>query len=451
MQAAAIHERWRAAILMKQGDIVADNVLVPFRWPAAWTEPKLISLLEGGPFNCLVTAGAQAGVVEAAKKSGLTVLDSASLGASPLAQANWNSASPRLALTGLVWPRVKPSASGSRDQAQGGPTGAPWIDSNAWVARLALARAPAKQVWLDFEPPKEDPPPDAVAYRRAIADTAAAKARWIVALDEKLSQGLASGNAEAMNSWRGILAAQLFFEKQGAWRAYVHQGPLAVISTFAGDNEFLGTEILNLAARQNLLYRIVDRSRVLSADLNGLRAALWVDKDAPATDVAGKLTAFARGGGLLIVPNTVGGLFKGERVLDCPVTGYELRALGKGTVAAATRDWDDPYFLALDAHNLVSRRYDPIRMFNASSCWVHYSVAEDGRTSLVQLVRFTGSSALRGGTGTVDISLRIPTQHRSVTFYTMDAAPAPLQPVKDEHLEYQLPQFSVYAALEVKA
>ena len=132
--------------------------------------------------------------------------------------------------------------------------------------------------------------------------------------------------------------------------------------------------------------------------------------------------------------------------------GYELRALGKGTMAAATREWDDPYFLAIDAHNLVSRRYDPIRMFNGSSCWLHYSVAPNGKDSLVQLVSFAGGSTLRGGTGTNDISLRIPTQHRSITLHTLDAAPEPLQPVKEgEHSEYRMPQFSAYAALEVRA
>jgi hypothetical protein len=288
----------------------------------------------------------------------------------------------------------------------------------------------------------------------AIADAAAAHARWVVHLDAGLSRALASANAEALKTWRGILATVAFFEKQSAWRAYVHQGPLAIVSTFAGDNEYLGTELLNLAARNKMVYRIVDRSRLLSADLSGLRAALWVDNDPPAADAAGKMAGFAHAGGLLIVPATAGPLFKGERVLDCPVTGYELRAFGKGTVAAAVREWDDPYFLALDAHNLVSRRYDPIRVFNGSSCWIHYSAAPDGKDSLIQLVSFAGGRNFRAGSGGVvdDVAIRIPARHRSVTLYTLDAAPAPLQPVTvDRQVEYHLPQFSSYAALEVKA
>src|ERR1035438_6015837 len=26
---------------------------IPFRWPSAWTDPALLGLLEGTPFNCL--------------------------------------------------------------------------------------------------------------------------------------------------------------------------------------------------------------------------------------------------------------------------------------------------------------------------------------------------------------------------------------------------------------
>jgi hypothetical protein len=429
---------------------VADTALVPFRWPTAWSDPKLVSLLEGGPINCVVVSSAPTGVLEAAKKAGLTALEWDSLGAAPLAKVNWTAAAPRVTITDLVWPRVKAAA--SRDQADSGPTGAPWIDSNSWVARLAAARAPSKQIWMAFAPPKEEPSPSEDAYRVAVADVAAAGARWLLTLDEKLGQSLASGNAEAVKTWRGIVGAVDFFEKRSAWRGYVHQGPLAVISTFAGNNEFLGTELLNLAARRNLLYRIVDRSRAASADLTGLRAALWIDGDPPAADVAAKLAAFTRGGSLLIVPRTAASLFKGEQILPCPVAGYELRTFGKGTVAAATRDWDDPFFLAAEVHNLVGRRYDPFRMFNGASCWAHYSAAPGGQDRLIQLVSFAGGGRMSGGSGTSDVSIRIPTQHRSITLHKIGAAPEALPPVKEEeHSEYRLPQLAVYAALEVKA
>ena len=430
---------------------VSPQNLVPFRWPAGWTAPQSVSLLQNSPINCLVVGGAPRQIAEAAGKAGLAVLDGASLASAPLAELNWNAAAPIISVSGLAWPRMKPLTYGGRDEVMAGPTGAPWIDSNSWVAMLAMARAPGKPVWLVVDPPKEEQPSAADAYRVAVADAWAAGARWVVSLDDQLSQGLAQGNAEAAKTWSGILEALTFFEKHREWRSYMHQGPLGILSTFAGDNEFAATELLNLAARRNLLYRVIDRSRAPSMNLAGLRGVLWVDKDPPAGEVAAKLSAFAQGGGLLIVPRSAASVFRSPRALECPVAGYELRAVGKGRVAVATRDWDDPYFLAADAHDLIGRRNDPIRLFSGGACWLHYSVSPSGTDSLFQLVNFSWSRPLGGMMGTGEISFRIPGRHRSVTLHTLQGDAQTLQPTKEgRNIEYRLPQFGPYAALEVK-
>ena len=98
-----------------------------------------------------------------------------------------------------------------------------------------------------------------------------------------------------------------------------------IVSTFSGTNEFLGTEVLNLAARRNLLYRVIDRSAVAAADLTGLRAVLWLDPERPSAPLVDKLDLFAKAGGLLIAERNVAMAFKAGKVLDCPVAGYELQ------------------------------------------------------------------------------------------------------------------------------
>ena len=426
-------------------ELSADRI-IPFRWPAGWTDPKLVSLLEGGPVNCVLFDGAPAQpLAEALRKAGLIVREWSTLAAAPLGETNWNSSAPILAITEVAWPSIRPMARGDGAQATSGPTGVPWIDSSSWVARLAVSRAPGKQIWLGFTPPKDAAPSEA-AYRVAIADCAAATARWMISLDPALGAGLAAGNADALKTWRSMSDTLSFFEKRRAWRSYTPDGPLGVVSTFSGTNEFLGTEVLNLAARRNLLYRVIDRSAVAAADLTGLRAVLWLDPERPSAPLVDKLDLFAKAGGLLIAERNVAMAFKAGKVLDCPVAGYELHALGRGTLASPLRDWDDPYWVAVDVHNLVSRRHDPIRMFNASSLWVHNSVAPRGQGSLVQLVNFTGRS---GGS----VSLRLQKPHRSVAIHTLESGgPQPLKPVPvDKTQEYYLPSFSVYAALEVTA
>ena len=182
----------------------ADH-LVPFRWPSAWTyDPALLSLFSQSPINCLIfeKLAAAEPVANAARAKSLTVLEWRALGAAPLAEVKWDSPVPQTVITGLDWPRMK--LSGKRDSAVAGPTGAPWIDSNTWVARLAAVRAPRRPVWLGFELAKGDPAPGPDAYPIAIADSAATGARWMVSLDDGLRQGLPAGSAEAQKVWRSI-------------------------------------------------------------------------------------------------------------------------------------------------------------------------------------------------------------------------------------------------------
>ena len=411
---------------------------MPFHWPAAWTAPALLRLLAGSPINCLLfdTVSGAEPIVAQARSAGLTVLEWSALTASP----------PASVITGLSWPRIKLSSTGRPNDVTAGPTGAPWIDSNSWVARLAAVRAPGKPVWLGFEAGKSDPAPTESAYQIAIADSAATGARWMISLDDWLSKGLASGDPGALKTWRSILTTLTFFERHRDWTAWEPWGSIGILSTFSGKNEFLGQEVLNLAARRNLLYRVLDRSVPASLKLQGLRGVLYVDSDPPSAGLKAQLELFAQAGGLLIVPRALASLWTGGKQVACPVGGYDLSSLGKGSLAVATRDWDDPYFLAADVHSLVSRSNDPVRLFNARSLWEHYSVAADGRRALLQLVGFTSRP-------NESVSLALGRPWRSAAMHTIgSAAPTMLELVKVEgRLELQLPAFSYYAALEVQS
>ena len=437
--------RWHLTVTNPMAS--SSDSLVPFLWPSAWTDPALVRLLAGSPINCLLfeSLAATKPVADAASAAGLTVLEWSALGAAPLEEVRWDSPAPQTVITGLAWPRIKMSPDGSSD-VEAGPTGAPWIDSNSWAARLAAVRASRRPVWLGFELAKNDPVPGEASYIIAIADSAASGARWMITLDDGLRQGLPAGNARALKTWRCMLAALAFFEKHRNWVAWERWGSVGILSSFAGKDEFMGHELLNLAARHNLLYRVLDRSVPESQKLEGLPAVLYVDSDPPAAELKAKLDAFARSGGLLIVPRALSAQFPGEQTVPCPVAGYELRSFGKGSVAAATRDWDDPYFLAADVHNLVRRRNDPVTLFNASSLWEHYSVAPDGRGALLQLVAFTSQP-------NDSVSVAPVRPWRSAAMYTIGSdAPSMLTPVRVEgRMEFHLPPFSYYTALEVRS
>jgi hypothetical protein len=422
------------------------DTLAPFRWPSAWKDPSMVGLLAGGPVNCVLVDSAAGAIAEAARAAGLTVMEWSALHAAPLEKIGWDSPDARVVITDLFWPRMKMSQRGQPDDAEAGPTGAPWIDSNSWVARLAAVRAPAKPVWLSFEPDPKEGAPGLAGYITAIADSAAAGAQWIVKLDESLAQGLAAGKAEAVQQWRGIAAALGFFEKHKEWRGWEPWGALGVLSSFAGKDAYLGQEVLNLASRRNLLYRILDRSIPASQKLETLRAVLYVDEEPPGAELKGRLLGFARAGGLLIVPRSLAAQFPGERPLHCAVAGYEMRTLGQGRVAAAAGEWDDPYFLAADVHSLVSRRNDPVRLFNGRSLWVHYAVRSGSAGALLQLVSFASRA-------NASVTVAGERAWRSAKMHVIGSeTPTALEPRKVESLtEFNLPVFTNYAAVEFEA
>lgn len=423
--------------------------MVPFRWPSSWTDPKLVELFAGGPINCLIledidtTSSGIRAVTETARKVGLAVRAWRTLRAAPLSDMKLDPSSGVVALTGLVWPSIQTQDRNTNGQSAG-PTGPPWIDSNCWVVRLARARAPGRQIWLDFAPPRDIQLTDA-AYRVAIADSAAASAHWILTLDRALSRELAAAAPAAVKTWRSMLGTLSFFERHRGWRAREPWGPLGILSTFSGDNELMGREVLNLAGRRNLLYRVLDRSGRASPSFDGLRTVLYVDQDPPPAELKSKLTEFIKGGGLVVLPRALASAFPGDNPRTGPVAGYELHTLGKGSIAVATRDWGDPYYLAVDVHSLASRREDPVLLFNGSSLFAHYSMTAGTPAALLQLVSFTGRP---NDSVTVLVSRRF----RSARMYVADSDDAPvLRPVAAERgVEFRLPPFSVYTALELE-
>jgi hypothetical protein len=424
---------------------MSSDTLLPFRWPSDWTDPALLGLIAGSPINCLLldSPASLGAVAAAARKTGVSVLDWKSLSAAPLAEVKWDAPAAQRVITGLVWPRIKMSPAGGSAAVQAGPTGAPWIDSNAWVAHLARVRGREAPVWLSFEPDKDMPAPDTTAYHIAIADSAAAGARWIVSLDQQLRRGLAAGNGDAVRTWRNLLAMLAFFEQHRKWTAWEPWGALGILSAFAGEYEFLGQEVLNLAARRNLHYRVLDRLAPPGRPLEALRAVLCVDAASLSPEWKAALAGFARLGGMLIVPRVLAAQFPGGTASPSPVPSYSMRSFGRGTVAAAARDWDDPYFLAQDAHSLVSRSHDPVRLFNASSLWEHYAESPDGRAAVLQLVGFSSRPY-------DSVSLVPARPWRTASLYVPGGGgPTGLEPVKvDGKVEYHLPAFSYFAALE---
>ena len=308
------------------------------------------------------------------------------------------------------WPGIRATAQSS------GPTGVPWVDWNGWQVRMMLAREPGKPAWVDVEPPVDALP---ASHEAAVADAAAFGGRWIASAPQPV--------------WTKVTKAAAFFETHREWDAMEPAGVLAIVSDFAGPNEFLSGEVLNLLARRHLAYKVMHVS--LIGDLTGIKGVLYVSRE-PAPK---RLLDWAAQGGLLLAP--LGTSVKGAAEEE---DRWNIHTTGQGRVAVAKKQWSDPYSLAVDTHLLFGRKHDLIRMWNPGSLNTFYKTSADGSAGVVHLINY----AFRGAANEVTVGLS--EKYSSVTMHTFDAS-TPLKPVlAGPGIEIQIPPLAVYAALELK-
>jgi hypothetical protein len=139
---------------------------------------------------------------------------------------------------------------------------------------------------------------------------------------------------------------------------------VGVISSFAGDDEFMGQELLNLIGRTNQQYAVLVKTGLPETAFSGLRAVIYVDAQPPAADLRRRILDFVSAGGLLIT-GPKWGPPPGKPGKD-EHPRYAMRALGKGRVAISKADPDDPYVLANDSAVLISHRYELLRFWNGA-------------------------------------------------------------------------------------
>jgi hypothetical protein len=426
---------------------------IPLRWPGEWQDPLLVELVRQTPIDCLVVSGGERNlkpIIDRARDAGLAVVapEGAKQAGVPTvpwterSKVNWSGAAPVVAISDSLWPGIPARAGGG---AGAGPTGVPWVDSNGWFIQLARARAPSKTFWLASDPPPKAQFLRGASYQLAVADAETYGARWVVSLDERLRAGLVARDSQALETWKQLSAALAFFKAQRAWNQYRPLNVMAVISDFAGPNEELAGEVLNLAARRPLPIRILEKSGAVKASFEGLKAIIYPDQQPPGPELLKKLMAFVRSGGLLIAGP------KWPVVEGAPAAGdtyerFQVRAVGKGRLAAAKEELLDPYLLVMDAHLLLSHRQDPLHFFNAGTTNSYYTASPDGRQALVQIVNYAMRVAGH------PISFTTQERYRAARMWTLGSAtPAALevQPA-GRGSDVHLPPLSVYAAVELE-
>jgi hypothetical protein len=408
-------------------------------WPAAWSGDQAARLLAASPVNCLIAEpAAEPQARKAAAAKGIEFLP---LRWSAWSETDWSKPSP-FAISDGVWP----GAAASQNRQEGGPTGAPWVDANGWIALLARALAPSdSDIWITSKPPEELRAIETNQYLLGLAEAHAYGVRRPVWLAPHHAAEALEGKGEGAAAWKSINALLAWLEPREPWRPYRPVSSLLVISDFAGANEYMAGEVLNLAARQHIAFTPVHTRHASAESFAGMRAALYVDPQPPPAPLAAALKSFVASGGLLIALKSTASAIGTAAKLDNTHPRFETYSSGKGRVAVSKQDFDDPWILARDAHLLMSRRWDSIRLFNAGSMLAFHAAAPAGRTSIVHLLNYTCRASAN------PVSLQIPSDVRAARLHVpVTSAPAAAAIMRrDGRNEIDIQPYAVYSALEL--
>jgi hypothetical protein len=332
---------------------------------------------------------------------------------------------------------------GNSDATDAGPTGLLWLDSNGWRIQLARARFPGTAVWVRFQPPGEGEVIPAAAYAVAVADCEAHGGRWLISPHPGLSKALAADEESARRTWKTVLHTLSFFRNQSAGDPMASPGLLGALSDFAGGNEFLSHEFLNLIAREYVPVRILVKNG-RAPSLDGLQLIVYLDRKPLDSAWKRVLTEFVRSGGTLITDQAADPP-PGDRSSSIAGLDYELRRFGRGKIAVA-QDFEDPWRIAADSHVLLGRANDLVRQANAGSMSISLETSPGGKRTLVQLVNYPGRPGLN------PVTLTFLQRFHTARFLSPGEAPVEIS-VEREHARsaVYLPQFPVCGTLELEA
>jgi len=239
-----------------------------------------------------------------------------------------------------------------------------------------------------------------------------------IAIDDDLRTRLYRKDTAGLATWKRLAAYLQYAEDHSVWRRFAPYGNLAIIidpnSQAAGFRE----EYLNLVARRQAPYRIIERSQLTAAALAGFQAVLAADVS-PATPAERKiLRDFAEQGGLLVAGASWGSAPKTESSSEVP--------LGKGRLVVYQDEPPDPEAVAKDLKDLMPPESLGFSVFNVPSAITYVSTSDSGKRVLIQVVNYSDRPYGR-------VTVRFNGVFKTARFYTPEDAPADLEPRPAAH------------------
>ena len=193
------------------------------------------------------------------------------------------------------WPHIRTNwVTRNNDVLQvTGRSSQPWIENNAALLRIIAASQPSAPTlsypWVPITIADADEGPALENYLVAIAEAGSFGADLVLPLHERFQTRLLLGQPQARADWAEIRRYVEFY----SWNLPARYEPLASVGVVTAE-PMLSYEVMNLLARHNVPFKLVDPKAITAPALDGIKMLIVLDAPASSQEA---LAAFERGGG----------------------------------------------------------------------------------------------------------------------------------------------------------
>jgi hypothetical protein len=196
------------------------------------------------------------------------------------------------------WPHIRTNWVTRRNDVLqvAGRSAQPWLENNAALIRIIQAAAPGatpllSYAWKPITLSDADEGPALENYLVAIAEAGSFGADLVLPLHQRFEKDLLLGKPRARAAWKEIRRYIDFYAANlpSRYRQIANVGVMTA-------DPMKSFEVMNLLARHNVPFRIVDAARLQAADLAAFKLLVLADGRSESAAV----TEFARKGGIVV-------------------------------------------------------------------------------------------------------------------------------------------------------
>ena len=261
----------------------------------------------------------------------------------------------------------------------------PWLDQNLALVRYERAFKPGQTPLYTFMWDTKDPlvqanGPGPADYALAVAEAGAFHADLLLEVHERQQRGLAEKEKETLADWEQVKRTLDFYDGR---KDADKEAAVGVLT----DDYDTSYEEINLLARHNIPFRVLNSAEVKAKDLAGFEVVIAFA--ALGADLTQAFRGFAEQGGVVVLVNQPGkypwDAAAASKKSDTSVT----YTVGKGHVIELGEPVSDPETFAQDIRRLTVKEHVPVSLWNSlTTLVVEYPGAKAGET-IVELVNYS--------------------------------------------------------------